>query len=495
MLKKTGRFDIESELEEVRQTMGLQEPEVQTQANNNLNRGTSNRRASNTFGGALWGVLAVLVLVLGAGSLAAWALSQSLAKSQAALAEAERVKNAPTVSALGAVGQDLRETMAVLEKIPNVPGTGYERVEADLTKLRGSLQEIEYNRQAGESLKAAEDIAMEAAMLVQNSPHPLQVWRQAEDKWLQAIASLETIPRDSYVGEKSLEKLSAYRSNRAAIGKRVEIAQKAVSFSNQGAAKISQGDYKLAIQYFDQAIGLNSHLAEAYLGRGIALSELGNNQKAIQEYDKAIQFNPYLAQTYYYRGWSRYELGNANRALADYDEAIRLEPNYAEAYLERGGARYQTGLQEEGIEDWHKAASLFSDRGDRQNYQIAQNAIDQLQDNAEVSVDGASDAELAECDKLAASNSFPETCPPRNEIYVRRRKRRIRILDFDYFPSGSGSRSTGEREKTGSNTGGDTGGDRSLDSSGSRGNDASSGSRSSGSRSRGGSFRRRRKSR
>lgn len=447
----------------------------------------SDSSTSKKSRGALWGWAAILFLVLGAGSLATWAMSQAFDKSQAALAEAERVKNAPTVSSLLAVGQDLRETMALLEKIPNLPGANYELAQSDLLRLRSSLEEVEYNRQGMESLKAAEDLAMEAAVLVQNPPHPVQVWRQAEQKWQEAIANLETIPADCYVAQKSLEKLSAYRSNHAAIGKRVAIAQKAVNFSNQGAAKISEGDYKVAIQYFDQAIGLNPNLAEAYLGKGIALSELDKNQKAIEDYDRAVKFNPNLPQTYYYRGWSRYQLGNEAQALADYDEAIRLEPDYAEAYLERGGLRYQAELEQEAIEDWEKAAELFSDRGDLENYQIAQNAIDILQNNLELTADefdefdefdDANDAELAECEKLAESDFWPETCPPRDRIYVRRRRRRIRILDL---PINSSSPSTGDRKNTGRDTGKNTGSDRSFGSSGSR--------------TRGGSFRRRRKSR
>lgn len=69
------------------------------------------------------------------------------------------------------------------------------------------------------NLKAAQNLAMEASVLVQNQPRPPE-WQQAKGKWLAAINLLEAIPKGTFASTQAKEKLATYRTNYATISKK-----------------------------------------------------------------------------------------------------------------------------------------------------------------------------------------------------------------------------------------------------------------------------------
>ncbi|MEH2396526.1 hypothetical protein [Nostoc sp.] len=79
------------------------------------------------------------------------------------------------------------------------------------------------------NFKSAQKLGMEAAFLVQNPPHPLQVWQQAEIKWRQAINLLDSIPNETSVFDQAKNKLAYYQINYKFISQRVLIEKKALA--------------------------------------------------------------------------------------------------------------------------------------------------------------------------------------------------------------------------------------------------------------------------
>ncbi|MDJ0617623.1 MAG: hypothetical protein QNJ63_12910 [Calothrix sp. MO_192.B10] len=65
-------------------------------------------------------------------------------------------------------------------------------------------------------------MAMEAAILVQNPPHPQEVWQKAKVKWQQSINLLETIPEGTFYYQQAKDKLSTYRTNYIAISTKLK---------------------------------------------------------------------------------------------------------------------------------------------------------------------------------------------------------------------------------------------------------------------------------
>lgn len=85
------------------------------------------------------------------------------------------------------------------------------------------------------NLPAAQKLAMEAAVMTQNPPHPLENWQQVQVKWQESIKLLEAIPDSSPVATQAQEKLTVYRTNYQAITNRIVTEQKAAT--NLEAAK------------------------------------------------------------------------------------------------------------------------------------------------------------------------------------------------------------------------------------------------------------------
>ncbi|MBW4683447.1 MAG: tetratricopeptide repeat protein [Microcoleus vaginatus WJT46-NPBG5] len=376
----------------------------------------------------LYIALSVLIFGVGAGFFTLYKVQQwTLAKSKTVIAQVETVKDSPDVNSLKNAEQSLTETIAILEKIPNAPGFAYQQAQADLVKLRGMQSIVGVNFLAAKNLKNAEKLAMEAAILVQNPPHPVKVWYEAKQKWQMALLLVKTIPASTSVAEIAQQKLPAYRSNYEIISKRFATAQQAADFNNRGVETLEKADYRRALEYFTQAVSLNSSIAESYFGRGIAYSALGNNQKAVQEYNQVIKLNANYTEAYFNRALAQYVLGNKQQTVADLSETLRIDPNHARAYLERGSLRYELGIQEKGIEDLEKASELFSQQGDTKNLQQAEKLITQWQDTAEpaavaVSDSESEDTELDECEDAWQSHSPALSCYlPSVDISNRRR--------------------------------------------------------------------------
>ncbi len=348
---------------------------VRSQINNQVNS------RSRKIPAVVLASLGVLVLGTGAGAIAFMRSANETHKQAKILGfETQNAAQTTDVNLLRSFDKRLKETIANLEKIPNLPGFGYQQARADLLKLRPSLVPAGQNLQAAESLEAAQKLAVEAATIVQKPPHPMEVWHQSQSKWQQAIALLEAIRQGTPVYNLAQNKLSNYRVNRAIISQRLASAQKAANFSNQGSLKIQKGDIPGAIAYFTQALGLNPNIPQAYLGLGIATAKQGNKQQAIYNYDRALQFNPNLAEAYFGRGQAYYELGNKQKAIGDYEQAIRVNPDYGLAYLERGAIRCMLGTKSQAVADFHQAGELFSKQGDSNNYQLAKSFINECQE-------------------------------------------------------------------------------------------------------------------
>ncbi|MEG4105766.1 TerD family protein [Microcoleus sp. S13_C5] len=346
--------------------------------------------------------LGVLVLGTGAGAIALMRSGNETLKQANILAvETQNAGKVTDVNLLRSFDRRLKETIANLEKIPNLPGFGYQQARADLLQLRPNLVPVAQNLQAAESLATAQKLAMEAAVVVQKPPHPMEVWQQSQSKWQQAIALLEAIDSRTPVYNLAHNKLSNYRANHAVISQRVAITQKAANFSNQGSLKVLNGDVPGAIANFTQALTLNPNIPQAYLGLGIATSKQGNKQQAIYNYDRALQFNPNLAEAYFGRGQVYYELGNKQKAIGDYEQAIRVNPDYGLAYLERGAIRCMLGTKSQAVADFQQAGELFLKQGDGNNYKLAQSFINDCQEPS---------AEAAICDYRRKIDSFGRPC-------------------------------------------------------------------------------------
>lgn len=317
-------------------------------------------------------ILLLGLVVLGGTIAGAYAQQLALQKSTKVIKDVETGQNTIDPQVLKTHQQALQQEIEFLEKIPPIPLVIKRDFPIHLQKIRSLLPQVTTNIKNSEALQTAEKKAMEAAVLVQNAPHPLTIWQQAEVKWYEVVTILQGIDPNTIAGKVAQEKLVTYINNYQSIGQRVIIAEQAVNLNNQGVSAVSSGNFPQAIIYFTKAIETNPALAEAHMGRGITYTQLEKYQQALPDFDQAIKFNSQLTDAYFKRGLVYYKLGKLEQAIADHTKAIQLDANYGVAYLEKGAIQYQLGNPQLAIADLQKALQIFLNNGDNNNLKLTQ---------------------------------------------------------------------------------------------------------------------------
>ena len=90
------------------------------------------------------------------------------------------------------------------------------------------------------------------------------------------------------------------------------------------------------IASLSSVIAANPRDPEAYNVRGSAYGRAGQFRSALEDFDQAIQLNPRFYQAYANRALVHRNMGNPSAAAADYNMALQLSPNYDVAYIGRG---------------------------------------------------------------------------------------------------------------------------------------------------------------
>ena len=106
-------------------------------------------------------------------------------------------------------------------------------------------------------------------------------------------------------------------------------------YVEKGNALSMLGQYKQAIEYFDNVIMVYPDIYPAYFGKGYALENLKKSKQALKCYDKAIEIWDGDYAPYFNKSGILYSLKKYDEALDFINKAIKLNPNYANAYALR----------------------------------------------------------------------------------------------------------------------------------------------------------------
>jgi len=134
----------------------------------------------------------------------------------------------------------------------------------------------------------------------------------------------------------------------------------ALSYYNRGRAFFRNGDFKRAINDFNEAISLDPKNAAAYKNRGIVYNETGNKSAAIKDFTKVIALRPNDGDAYYCRGNIYRTQGEFNNAIHNLSEAISLNPDDAVYYYRRAQSYLGLGEINKALEDCNTAILLNS---------------------------------------------------------------------------------------------------------------------------------------
>ena len=325
----------------------------------------------------------LIILVLGYGGSIFWlnnVQKKSITIAQGKIANLGDINQDFNINKLRVARNQLPEAIAILEQAIQLPGVPLQPISREIIKLNYQLTAVERKLYLEEYgfiyLKLAKESAMAAAILVQNPPHSINTWYEAQEKWQYAINLLEKIPQESASYLEAREKLKLYRKNYQVITKRFQLAKQAIKINNQAKQKMEKGNYQSAIKDLNKAINFNPGQSEIYLSRGVAYSQIGMRRSAIADFNKAIEINPKNSQAYYYRGDEYLQLGEKQKALEDLDKSIKIDANNPKSFLNRGVVYYLIGNQTKAIENFQQAAFLFGLDGDLESQKIA---IDMLE--------------------------------------------------------------------------------------------------------------------
>lgn len=127
---------------------------------------------------------------------------------------------------------------------------------------------------------------------------------------------------------------------------------------NRGVAYAYLEKYELAAQDLSDAIIISADEAIAHQNRGLVYEYMRQYDKAIIDYTRAIELSPEEPIAYLYRGGVLANIGEFERAILDFDMAIQLDPNIPSAYYNRGKAYGILGDVEHELQDYNKTIQI-----------------------------------------------------------------------------------------------------------------------------------------
>ncbi len=131
------------------------------------------------------------------------------------------------------------------------------------------------------------------------------------------------------------------------------------TYNLRGEIYLQNGQNKLAINDFNQAIHLNSGYALAFYNRGSAYSRENDLLRAYQDLSRAIALSPSDADAFWARGVVNFRQEHPALAFQDFDKALRIDPKNVDALFNLGTAYLNVGETQAGIETLTKAISIY----------------------------------------------------------------------------------------------------------------------------------------
>jgi tetratricopeptide (TPR) repeat protein len=154
--------------------------------------------------------------------------------------------------------------------------------------------------------------------------------------------------------------------------------QDGIAYCCRGVVRCKQGLYRDAVSDFNLALGLNFQDAVVYRNRGKARLQLGDNHGAIADFNQAIAMKPEDTLVYVARGNAHRAMSNFYGAIQDYSQVLQTNPDDAPAYYNRALAYMQLKDMQRAVDDFQRAASIYCEREDWENYQVVLNKLKKI---------------------------------------------------------------------------------------------------------------------
>lgn len=142
----------------------------------------------------------------------------------------------------------------------------------------------------------------------------------------------------------------------------LENVQDIKSLIKQGFALRSRGNYKSALEKFDQAIAQAPDNIHAFVYRAQTHIQLKAYELAIKDFRTVLQLDPTHVGAWHGQGVAKAELKLYPSAIDSFDCAIACDPNNDKVWYNRGRALLKLAQHERALESFDRTVELKADR-------------------------------------------------------------------------------------------------------------------------------------
>ncbi|QIA08917.1 tetratricopeptide repeat protein [Draconibacterium halophilum] len=125
-----------------------------------------------------------------------------------------------------------------------------------------------------------------------------------------------------------------------------------------GEIKSKEKKYEEALEYFNNALDLNTNNSDAHHGKAHALMLLKKPNEAILHFNKAVELKPEKVEYLLSRGNASLTLNNEDKAMADFNRAIAIDKMNFMAYNNRGMLWRNKRNPEKALADFNRSIEL-----------------------------------------------------------------------------------------------------------------------------------------
>ncbi len=133
---------------------------------------------------------------------------------------------------------------------------------------------------------------------------------------------------------------------------------RATDLINRGVAAFRKGDYRTALDCFEEALSADGDNLSALYYRGIALERTDRLQEALEAYEAVIARDGSHKSAFNQKGCVLHALGRYGEALECYEAALRIDPEYWQPCSNKGEALHELGRYSEAMDCYDRALAL-----------------------------------------------------------------------------------------------------------------------------------------
>lgn len=150
-------------------------------------------------------------------------------------------------------------------------------------------------------------------------------------------------------------------------------------YLQQGITQILQGNYKAAIDFFNQAIAVDLGCPEAYYQRGLAYDKLGKSEQAIADYNQSLNLDVQQINVYLSRATAFLDLNNIQSSMIDLQVIFSLDPNCDKAYKLQANIYLRLKEYDRAIDYLKQAGKIYLARQDKESCRFCIAQIRQIE--------------------------------------------------------------------------------------------------------------------